>query len=456
VRWGFPARAAWLATLLWVAHPLCVQSVAWMSERKGMLAALSVLLCGHAWIRFRQGGHRAWLAASVVSAVCGVWSQAPAMFSVAVIAAWDVLLVSPRRRRWQMIASAGVASALAAVPVVLVASQVRVLDEGGLDVNRVVLALGAQGHYLAGLVLATRPALSYPLQTDGPGALDVALGIAALAFSLALVYRRRTDRLLMAALAWTWLWFLPVSHLLAPLHIAVADRYAFLWTAGGCLVAALALERLSGTARTAVAGALVCVLALCTIRAEGAWATSRDLFSAAIASNPRDYQMHQDLGVALAHDFEPAAALQAVEQGLAVLPDDIQLRMQRADLLWQLGRRAEALADAQRAAETGASSAAAGYAHKLLDTGRAEQALWWAERAARFHPEVETYQETLADVCVTLRRWSCAERALRAAIAIPGHAAADDGFLERVRARNTAPSTMTTPTAAPADAHHGR
>jgi hypothetical protein len=373
-----------------------------MSERKGMLAALFVLLCGHAWIRFRSGGHRAWLVASALAAVCGVWSKAPAMFAVGVFAALDLLLLAPARRRWQQIATVGVVTALAAIPVVLVASRVRVIDDGGVAVNRLVLALGAQGHYVAGLLLAQPPALSYPLQTDGPGALDVLLGVAAIAFSLALVWRRRTDRRLMAALAWAWIWFVPVSQLVAPVHILVADRYAFLWTAGGCLIAALALERLAGTARTAATAALVGVLALCTIRAEGPWASSRELFSAAVASNPRDYRMHQDLAVALAADLEPRAALKAVDAGLAVLPGEVHLRMQRSDLLWQLGEHVAALDEARRAAETGSSEAAAGYARKLLASGRAADALWWAERAARFHPELEAYQRTLAQVCAAL------------------------------------------------------
>jgi hypothetical protein len=454
VRWGFPKRAAWLATLLWVAHPLCVQSVAWMSERKGMLAALCVLACGHAWVRFRSGGARVWLAVATLAAVCGVWSKAPAMFAVGVFGAWDLLLLKPDRRRWLQIIVVGVATALAAVPVVLVASRVRVIDEGGVEVSRVVMALGAQGHYFAGLLLARPPALSYPLQTDGPTALDVTLGLVAIAFSIALVWRRRGDKLVMAALAWAWIWFVPVSQLVAPVHIAVADRYAFLWTAGGCMLAALVLEPLSGTRRTAVTAALVGVLAVCTIRAEGAWASSRELFAAGVASNPRDFAMHQDLATAFASDGESNAALRAVDAGLAVLPHEVHLRMQRADLLWQLGNQPEALNDAQRAAETGSSAAASAYGKKLLASGRPGDALWWAERAARFHPELESYQLTLAEVCVALQQRDCAEHALRTAIAIPDHSAADEVLLERVR--TTMPPSASRPSTPPTSAHSGR
>ena len=209
VRWRFPPRVAWLATVLWAAHPLGVQSVAWLSERKGLLAAVFVLACGHAWIRFRAGGTRWWLAASVLAAVCGVWSKAPAMFAAGVFAAWDLLLLDRGRRRWTQIAAVAAATALAAIPVLVVATHVGVVaeSEGGLEVGRAAAALGAQGHYVLGLVLARSPSLSYPIQTDGPGVLELAIGALALAGSIALVVRRRGDRQAMAALAWAWIWF---------------------------------------------------------------------------------------------------------------------------------------------------------------------------------------------------------------------------------------------------------
>jgi Flp pilus assembly protein TadD len=270
------------------------------------------------------------------------------------------------------------------------------------------------------------------------------------------VWRRRSDRPVMMALAWMWIWLVPFSQLVTPVHILVADRYAFLLTAGGCLLAALALDRLQGIVRTAAMALLVGVLALCTIRAEGPWASSRDLFTAAIASNPRDWKNYQDLAVSLSSEGEPELALRAVEAGLVVLPDDMHLRLQRSDLLWQLGDKDAALEAARQAAETGSKAAASGYAKRLLDSGRPDEALPWAEGAARAHPDNERYQQTLAEVCVTLGRWSCAEQALRAAVAIPDHQPSDDVLLERVRAHITAAPSATTPSTAPAIDHQGR
>jgi tetratricopeptide (TPR) repeat protein len=442
VRWGFSRRVAWLATLLWAVHPLGVQSVSWLSERKGILAALFVVACGHAWARYRAGSSRAWLAAAAALAVCGVWSKAPAMFAVAALSAWDQLLLPRSPRRWSAIGVVGAISALAAVPVFYVASQVGVVAEAeGVHVARAIAPLAAQGHYVLGLVLARHPSLSYPLLTDGPGALELVVGALAVAASVAIALRCR-NRQVLAALAWAWIWFVPISQLIAPVHIFVADRYAFVWLIGPCLGAALAIDRfgrLAGTTRLAVAGALVCLLGVLTVRAEGRWASSRELFMGAIADNPRDPQMQEDLAIALVDEVELVPALKALDRALAIRPREPHLLVRRSEVLAKLGRTDEALATAQQAAASGLSSAAWAYAALLLQLHRAGDARWWAERAARFHPEREDYQQTYALVCVELERWTDAERPLRTAIEIHGHAAVDHLWLARVLAKQGRP-----------------
>src|SRR6185503_4290366 len=116
---------------------------------------------------------------------------------------------------------------------------------------------------------------------------------------LALRRRSETYRLRVAALAWAWVWFVPISHLIAPVHILVADRYAFLWALGPCLGIALAVEHARGTLRFALAGGLVCLLAVRTMQEEQAWTNSIELFSRAFETNPRDPQMCETLASAV-------------------------------------------------------------------------------------------------------------------------------------------------------------
>jgi len=440
IRWGVPPAVAWLATLLWATHPICVQSVAWMSERKGILAALFVVATGHAWIRYRTKERIGWLLLAMVCAICGVWSKAPAVFGPLAFAAWDLILLPRGRSRWLAIFLVGGAAVAASVPVVVIASQTRVIDEeeGGAHVARLAAAVGSLGHYVKSMTLVEKPSLSYPAQSDGPSVLDLILGVVGLLGAAAAVWLRRAAdsyKLRLAALAWIGAWFLPISHLIAPVHILVADRYAFLFAFGVCLLVALAVEQLRGTLRLAVAGGLVCLLAVRTMQEEQAWTNSVELFTRAFHTNPRDPQMCENLASAIYAAGDAPTAMAILDAGLTARPREAHLLMKASEVLWQTGQHDAALGTARMAAESGLSSAAWRYAVLLELANQPQEALWWARRAAAYHPELEMYQRTYGSILVELGRLNEAEWALRTAIASPEHPVLDDLRLAEVLAR---------------------
>jgi hypothetical protein len=64
-----PARtlAAAVAALLFAVHPLRVESVGWVTERRDVVSAPLLVLAVLAWLRFAERGGRAWYAASLVA-----------------------------------------------------------------------------------------------------------------------------------------------------------------------------------------------------------------------------------------------------------------------------------------------------------------------------------------------------------------------------------------------------
>jgi tetratricopeptide (TPR) repeat protein len=404
-RWGVPPAIAWFGTLIWAVHPIHVESVAWLSERKGVLAALFVVACGHAWIRYRKDGAWWWIVVAAGSAILGTWSKAPAMFAPAVFAAWDLLLLPAARRRWIAIAAVGLAAAFAAAPVITVARDARVIDEArATQPGKLESAVGAQGHYVQSMVVAKQPSIAYPTQTDGPSFADLALGVLAIAGSIAVVGLRKrfASPWPLALLAWAWIWFVPISHLAVRVHILVADRFAFLWSLAGCLaVAWLVITRLAGNVRLAAGGMILCSLAVVSLRAEGAWTSSVALYTRAVESNPKDPSMREALAIALAGDGRIEEAFVIVERGLAMDPAHPYLLQRKARLLAAMGKIDEALGVAARAAESGRSSAMFTYGQMLRDTGKLADALVWAERAAKRNPlpdYVRLYGQLLLDV----------------------------------------------------------
>jgi tetratricopeptide (TPR) repeat protein len=408
VRFGARRDLAWLATLLWAIHPIHVESVAWLSERKGVLAGVFVVACGHAWIRYRRGGPARYLVLGAIAAIAGTWSKAPAMFAPAVFVAWDLLLLPAARRRWIAFGVIGGATAVAAIPVVLLARDAGVVDsrfEAAPD-GRLISALGAQGHYLESLVLVRRPSVSYPIQSDGAAALDLALGAVAVLGSLALaVVPRRGRAWRLALLAWAWIWFFPISHLAATVHIAVADRFAYLWCLAGCAGGAWLVLRLRGPARLAVTGVLICVLGITTLRAQAAWTSSIDLFANAFAESPTDPVAAERLVQELFSAGQHVEALAVIDRGLAVHPEHAYLLARKARMLDAIGRRSEALATAERAARSGHASTMSLYAEQLAHAGRPSEALGFAERAAQRRPENPDYARRRIEILIALARF---------------------------------------------------
>lgn len=411
IAWGLRADIAWVGTLVWAIHPLHVESVAWLSERKGILAGLFCVLCGHAWIRYRRGGPWTWLALAMLSAVAGVWSKAPAMFVPPVFAIWDLVLLPAARRRWFAILGVGLATALAAAPVLAVARDIGVIENEVelAEQSSVVRALGSQGHYVKGLVLLEQGSLSYDIQTDGAGASDLALGIALVVGSLALGWICRGRPWVVAMLAWMWLAFVPISHLFANVHILAADRYVYLWSLSACVGVAALVLRLSGTARLVVGGAVVCVLAVTTIRTEGAWASSTQLFARAHEISPGDPKACQNFAYTLYAAGEKARAFSVLERCVALRPDHPYILDSQARILATDGRLPEALRSSERAAASGRAGAMWYHATLLARAGRSAEALTFAERAARKNPTITQHVWTWAELLVENGRGDAAE-----------------------------------------------
>ena len=61
-----------IAALLFVVHPAHVEAVAWISNRKDLLAAASVLLCVIAYLKYRQRGAVSWYIVSLLLFLCAL------------------------------------------------------------------------------------------------------------------------------------------------------------------------------------------------------------------------------------------------------------------------------------------------------------------------------------------------------------------------------------------------
>ncbi len=313
-----PAEPDWLAGLLFALHPVCVESVAWISEQKNTLSTVLYLLAALAFLSWREeggpGGRRRpglYLAATGLFVLAlltkSVTATLPAVIAVGLWwrqgrLGWrrDVLPLGP----W--LALAGAAGC------VTVWVERRFVGASGAAftltaADRLQVAGRALWFYAGKLAWPFHLAFIYPRWTLGgaPGAAYV-YPVAALALAGVLwAIRGRSRGPLAAALAFAGGLFpaLGFFNVYPFLFSFVADHWQYLASLGAFALASAGLReiprvapvRLRGVAWAGIA-ALLAVLATLSWRQARLYRDPETLYRATLRENPGCWLAHDELG----------------------------------------------------------------------------------------------------------------------------------------------------------------
>lgn len=387
-----PALAA---ALIWAVHPLTVEGVAWVTERKAVLSTALGLGALLAWCGApapRGAGRRA-LAAALLG--LGILAK-PALVTLPALAllldAWpaaapDGAPPPPPRPRWPRLREAWplllVAAALL-VPALRSSALIPAESSAARPLAlRAAHAVASVPTYLAAAAWPAGLAAYHPYP-DEVGAGAFALGLAALALGTgaALRLRRRAPALLAG-----WGWFLLA---LAPylglvqngLWPGWAERFAHLPLQGLCLAAAfgaadlLARLRAPPAAGLALAGLALLALVPATRHQVEAWRDSVTLFERAVAAEPGAPTLHMNLGVALLDAGRTEEAVAPLREAVRLAPRFPNAHAALGVALQRAGRTQEAAGHflAALADLPDQPQALFGLAEALRTLGRPEQA----------------------------------------------------------------------------------
>lgn len=352
-------RRTWpaVAAALFLVHPVQVESVAWVSQRKTLLAATFSLTALHAWLcraRDRDGGRRP-AAAALVAFVLALASK-----SVAVVVPLLLLLLDlcfgrdePLRTRLRRIVPFAVAAAACAA--LALASQgpghaggLAATFHGGGPGATAATMLTVLARYLALLTWPAGLSAWYsPTVRTGPDAAvaaSAALATGLVALGVTLRHRRR-DLFFWYATFFAGL--LPVSQVV-PIVTLMNDRYLYFPMLGAApFVAAAAFGRSpdasllrSARGRTVFAAACAAVLALGVAARSrtGAWRDGLTLWTDAVAKVPCGYAFDK-LGATYLSIGRPGEAEAACLRAREIEPTYVEAlncvgiaRAQRGDL----------------------------------------------------------------------------------------------------------------------------
>ena len=384
-RLGLPG--AWFAAAAFALHPVCVESVAWVTERKNTLSLFLTLLAAHAFLAAMDARAAAAAGSKRRSAARAPWYRRSAALYVAALAAFALALFAKTTASllpavllvlawWQrgrlraadvrpLVPFFAVGAALAVNTAWLERTMVQAAgSEWSLDVaGRLVLAGRVLAFYAGKLIWPADLAFIYPRWTIDTRALwqwlPAVAALAALAAAWAL--RRRAGRgplagvLLYAGVVFPAMGFFNVY---AMRYSYVADHFAYQAVAVAAACAACGLAALLSGAgaptRRAVAAvgiAALAVLGAASFRQSRAYAGEDVLWRDTLAKNAECFMCHNNYGYWLLTRGRVAEAVGHFEQSLRIKPDNVlallnlaRVEEQRGDFDGAVARYRAALA----------------------------------------------------------------------------------------------------------------
>ena len=322
---GEPATVwgAAVATLVFALHPLRVESVAWVTERRDVLSGFFFLTAVLAYLRGVEAGDRParrWLAGSMLLFAGGLLSKASIMALPAVLVLLDVYPLRRGAFAWRRLVvekagywALGAAGAVGAL-VALQVSGLRITSYGAYGPGaRVAMVAYSVWFYPATWVCPLRLSPMYELPaTVDPLAwrfLGPALGVVAVTTLLWLLRSRWPGGL--AAWVYSALMILPISGVVHSGFQLAHDRYSYLSGLGFALLAGGAigwLSRRSGTrpvsrpvlvAACGVAALVIAGLGVGTWQQAPIWKDSETLWRWGLEADPRCALCANNLAVVL-------------------------------------------------------------------------------------------------------------------------------------------------------------
>jgi len=419
---GFSWRSAFVA-VLFAIHPLHIESVAWVAERKDVLSTLFFMLTVWAYVRYveRPGIYR-YLAILLFFAL-GLMSKPMLVtlpFVLLLLDFWPLGRLHLEGSLFNTDPSglravgdgnenrSGVGLIIEKIPLFILSaasvcatlyaqwSGIAPLESLPFS-TRMSNALVSYISYMGKMIWPQDLAVFYPYPESIPlwqvgGAVLLLILITAIAVRL----RRRYPYAIVG-----WLWYLgtlvPVAGLVQVGYQSMADRYTYLPMIGLFIAIAwivpdlLARWRSHRIALTVLAACVIAALMTVSLFQIRYWQNSMTLFARALSVTKNNAVIETNMGASLAEQGKFGEAIGHYQEALRIKPNDFEARYNLANALARQGKMEEAVSHYAGILQTQPSAAAVhnNMGIALSQLGRTGEAIDHFREAIRIKPDFQ-------------------------------------------------------------------
>ncbi len=395
-------RSAMVAAMF-ALHPLHVESVAWISERKDVLSTLFFMLT--LWAYGRYASSPSWIRYGLVLGFLAWGLMAKPMlvtlpFVLLLLDFWPLGRFQPGRTRFRLVAEKIPLFVLAAAS--SVATFVAQRQEGAMSLtyvvpfrDRIANALVTYVAYMGKMFWPGHLAVFYPYRDTLPTGHWVGAALVLVGITVLVGWAGRRRRYLAVG----WLWYLgtlvPVIGFVQVGAQSMADRYTYVpliglfvmvvWTLGD--VAARWRHARIGTAALAGVAIFGCMLA--TWIQVGHWRNGITLFEHTLKVTKDNPVAHTNLGAALMEAGKEHEAIRQYREALRIDPDHANAHVNLGIVLMGQGEEEQAIAHYREAVRIrpGFAQAHNQLGIALAQRGEIDEAIAHYREAVRIHPE---------------------------------------------------------------------
>jgi Flp pilus assembly protein TadD len=412
-----PGRSAFVAGLF-ALHPLHVESVAWVAERKDVLSVLFGLVSILAYVSYSKRGRWLAWAAALFCFACSLMTKQTLVtlpFLLLLLDYWPLARIGARDSDPKKVAASKATSppsinrlilekapffALsAAFSLIAISAQKQAL--GSLKFfpfsARCINAVLAYAAYLRQALFPYELAAFYPYFDSTPVFNLTVSAVVLTAISVAAIVWIRKSPFLFVGWAWYLGTLVPMIGLVQVGGQSMADRYTYFPLIGVFIAVTWLVSQFApfGAVRTRLLSIVgvtsLAVLGAATVVQIGYWADSVKLYQRALDFAPDNAYLQSSLGFALVNRGDVADGLKLLEQSCRISPPSSKPHFALALALQKLGRINEAAAEYRQTIALDNTDAEAHSNLAVLLTGqqRLEEARQQLLEAVRVDPDYE-------------------------------------------------------------------